>query len=103
MAMLAKYTTIVGLLLILACDRTGRDKCRWYLVPEKENQVKADEGWMAVCARNFDNNKQDCRLQARPEFVKSNYNKKFRYTDIVLSTKDQRFPRKIESIERFCK
>ena len=97
------YTALAAAIFALVgCDFAGRNQCQWYLTPEKEKQQTAAEGWIAVCARNFKTNKQDCRLQSKLEFAKSVYNKKFRYKDLVFADDGGRFPRKVTNIKRFC-
>lgn len=91
---------VTGLFLILlhGCDPYHQKKCEWYLVPEPDNMTDVDPGLIPVCARNFEVNKQYCRLQTTYEFAQKVYGRKFRYNDMKLDMQGK-FPRKIDSIK----
>ena len=84
-----------------ACDPEHRKKCEWFLIPDtaRKDDPKIDQGFIPVCARNLVVNKEDCRLQATPEFAKSAWNKKFRYTD--LKTDGIKLPQRVSQID-YC-
>ncbi len=84
---------------ILSCDPDRKRQCEWYLIPEPDYRHKVEDGFIPVCARNLQNNKQDCKLQTTLEYAKKMYEKKFRYID--LKVKNTTFPRTIDSI-RTC-
>ena len=93
---------ITVLLGLVACDPDGKKQCEWYLMPEPQNAEKVTkDGYIPVCARNLSKNKEDCRLQAKLEFAKSVFNKKFRYVDMQLKKNDG-FPQTVESLA-FCR
>lgn len=83
----------------LTCDHDRKNQCEWYLMPDIDRVGQADEGFIPVCARNFVNNKQDCRLQTTEKFAREHYNKPFRYED--MKVKNLGIPRTIETIT-FC-
>ena len=89
---------MTGAVFLLGCDPERKKKCEWYLMPEPSLQGTTDPGYIPVCARNLTNNMQYCRLQAKLDFAKKVYGKKFRYVDMVIDEKG-RFPRKVTSIE----
>ena len=85
------------LMTLMGCDPDRKKKCEWYLMPDVDRVSTVDEGFIPVCARNFTNNKQDCRLQAPLEFAKKHYNKKFKYVD--LDYEGTGIPRTVEAIK----
>ena len=91
---------LLGVCLVFACDPEGKNDCAWVLEPEPTLQHKAEPGLIAVCARNRQTMKQDCRLQTSVERAKAYYGKTFRYSD--LETMSVALPRTIRSL-RFCK
>jgi len=98
--MMIKTKLLFGLLLLAGCDLNHERKCEWYLVPEPKNADKADAGYIPVCARNYTTNKQNCLLQAKFDFVKENFERKFRLVDMDVD-EEGRFPRKVKSI-KYC-
>lgn len=95
---LAFFVILTGFFLF-ACDPDGKKKCDWTLDPEPSLINKVEFGYIPVCARNLVTKKQDCRLQAKLDYAKQSYGKKFRYVDIEV--KSAALPRTITSIT-FC-
>ena len=91
-------TLLTTLFLLGGCDQDGINDCHWYLVPEPLNQKQAAAGMVAVCARNYVTNKQRCRLQAKLEFAKKVYGKKFKLTELEIE-KSGPFPRTVNSLK----
>lgn len=85
-------------MLTLGCDPNRERYCEWYLVPEPRHEAPA--GYIPVCARNYTNNKQNCRLKATLAFAQRVYGKPFRYVDLEIA--EGRFPRTVTAIQRFC-
>ena len=88
---------IMGLTLISSCDWLRKNKCEWYLVPEPDHAKTVEPGWVALCARNYVNNKQRCRLKAKMEFSKKVFGKPFRYSS--LNVKEGTYPKEVLSVE----
>lgn len=88
---------ILGLMLLSSCDWLRKSECEWYLVPEPDHAATVEPGWVALCARNYVNNKQRCRLKAKMEFSKKVFGKPFRYAS--LKVKDGTYPKEVLSIE----
>lgn len=86
----------LALMTLTACDPDRKKKCEWYLMPDVDRIGKVDSGNIPLCARNFTNNKQDCRLQAPLEFSKQHYNRKFRYID--MDYEGPKIPRTVKTI-----
>ena len=90
-------------LLILSscnsCDPEGRKVCAWVLEPDPERMDKVQQGFVPVCARNRETNKEDCRLQATLDQAKEFEGKKFRYVDLLVES--PALPRTIVSC-KFC-
>ena len=82
---------------LAACDREHKKKCEWYLMPDQDRIGKVQEGFIPVCARNFVTNRQDCRLQAKLDFARNVYNKKFRYVDMKIDGPG--IPRTVQDIK----
>jgi hypothetical protein len=92
-----KGLMILSFLSIMAgCDLYHKNKCEWYLVPEPKHVDRVEPGWVALCARNFEINKQRCNLKAPLAFSKKVFNKPFRYSS--LKVKPGRYPKEVESI-----
>lgn len=85
--------------LLWSCDPEGRKKCEWVLEPEPDKLTQADPGFVPLCARNRRTMKQDCRLQAEPEYGRQIVGKKFRYVDMIIASPGN--PRTITSV-KFC-
>lgn len=85
--------------ILLGCDPEHKKKCEWYLVPDTDpaRAGKVGEGYIPVCARNYETNKQDCRLQTTLKFAEKVYQRKFKYID--LKVKNVGIPRTIDEIE----
>jgi hypothetical protein len=99
-ALLAGLVPAVALTLFVAgCDKEGRGNCAWVLEPEPKLESQVDPGMIPVCARNRDSNKEDCRMQTTLERAKEWYGRKFRYTDLAITSPG--LPRTISSI-KFC-
>jgi hypothetical protein len=85
--------------LLLGCDPDHLNKCEWYLVPDQDRKGNVEEGFVPACARNYEVNKQDCRLQVKLEFAKKAYNRKFKYKDLKVDGPG--IPRTVKSI-KYC-
>lgn len=83
-------------LVLSSCDIYRKNKCEWYLVPEPEHASRVEAGWVALCARNYENNRQRCNLKAKLPFAKKVYGKAFRYSSMKL--KDGPFPKEVASL-----
>ncbi|MFW7379692.1 MAG: hypothetical protein ACOH5I_12845 [Oligoflexus sp.] len=83
-------------LLLGACDFYRKNKCEWYLVPEPDHIDRVEPGWVSLCARNYQNNKQRCNLKAKLPFAKKVYGKPFRYASMKI--KSGPFPKEVESV-----
>lgn len=92
------FTIPFALVTLFSCDPERKKECEWYLMPEPSLKSSVDPGFIPVCARNLTSNKQYCRLQAKIEFAKKFYGKKFRFVDMDIETSG-RFPRKVLSIK----
>ena len=57
------------------------------------------EGYIPICARNRKTMKQDCRLQARQDWAKAVFQRKFRYVDLKVASPG--IPRTITEVT-FC-
>ena len=94
-------TKLLGAMLIAfgisACDPDRHKECEWYLVPEPDHRELVKEGWVSLCARNYENNKQRCYLQAKISYAEKVYGTPFRFTSLKLDK--TAFPRKIISIK----
>ena len=84
--------------LASGCDPERKKKCEWTLMPEPEDAHRQAEGYYAVCARNFVNNRQKCNMQVRQATAKDIYGKYFRLADVEIES-EGKFPRKITSIK----
>jgi hypothetical protein len=62
--------------------------------PSDDWITRVDEGYIPVCARNLEINRENCDLQATLEFSEEHYGKKFRYSELQLDTSGK-FPRKV--------
>jgi len=91
---------ILALIAVSSCDPERKKKCEWYLVPEPDDLGKQDENMIPVCARNFVNNRQYCRLQASFDFTKENFERKFRFDDMKVDTRGT-FPKTVLDI-KYC-
>jgi len=82
-----------------ACDPEHKTKCEWFLIPDERRKEDATigEGMIPVCARNLVVKKEDCRLQAKLEFAKDLYGKKFIYND--MKTENLAVPRTISDVK----
>ena len=88
-------------MFLLACDPNHEKKCEWFLVPEPKNMAwKMEKGYIPVCARNYELNKQNCKLKAKYTYAKRVYGKKFRLVD--MKVKGSRFPKEVQEI-KLCK
>ncbi|MBQ46267.1 MAG: hypothetical protein CMP10_02005 [Zetaproteobacteria bacterium] len=90
---------IFSLMVIFGCDPERREKCEWYLMPDKERRGQTEENMIPVCARNLKSSKEDCRLQTTLKFAEHAWNRKFRYIDLKVESYGN--PRSISQIE-FC-
>ena len=91
---------LFALFLLCGCDFYRKDKCEWFLVPEPDHASKVDPGWVSLCARNYENNKQRCLLKAKLPFAKAVYGKPFKYSTMKLGSGP--FPKEVLSIKT-CK
>ena len=82
--------------VLSACDPLHKDKCEWYLDPEPKHRDLITPGWVSVCARNFEINRQKCYLKMRFDMAKKVFNKPFKLSDLVL--KEDVFPREVLSV-----
>jgi hypothetical protein len=89
-------------MLLSGCDWWAQRQCAWYLMPDtdKKREGTTEQGFIPVCARNLDVNKEYCQIQATLEFAEKSYGKKFRYIDMELDLNSS-FPRKVSNI-KFC-
>lgn len=87
------------LLFFIACDPEGKKQCAWTLEPEPNLIGKTEAGFIPVCARNRNTQKQDCRLQTNLEFAQKVWGKRFRYVDMEIDSVS--LPRTIKRIT-FC-
>ena len=74
--------TSVTILNLVACDQDKKKECHWTLEPEPKLVGWTDPGYIPVCARNRENMKQDCKLQATLEYAKEVHGRKFRLADV---------------------
>jgi hypothetical protein len=81
-------------------DYFSKGKCEWYLVPEEKHKDLVQEGWVALCARNYRIDRQKCYLSATVEVAEAVYGKPVIYDELVINEK--KFPREI-SRARNCK
>lgn len=84
------------IIILLGCDPQRHKKCEWYLVPEPDHIELVAKGWVSLCARNYQNNKQRCFIQAKLDFAEKVYGKAFRFSDLEL---DKSNPNKVISIK----
>lgn len=85
----------------ISCDPYHKEKCEWYLEPEPEHIDLVEPGWVSLCARNFERNKQRCYLKATIEYAKAVQGKPFRYSTMKVKNEGP-YPREVESIKT-CK
>ncbi len=90
------------IMLLTGCDWWAQRQCAWYLMPDtdKKREGTTEAGFIPVCARNLEVNKEYCQIQATLEFTEKGYGKKFRYIDMELDL-NSTFPRKVKDI-KFC-
>jgi hypothetical protein len=88
-------------LVAVGCDLNRKEKCEWYLVPEPDHVDLVEPGWVALCARNYVNNKQRCYLRATLEYAKAVHGKPFRFSTMKVREIGP-YPREVESI-KVCK
>jgi hypothetical protein len=67
------------------------------MVPDLEKKHLVDPGWVSVCLRNYEINKQKCSLKAKYELAESVFGKPFRYVDVEIYAKV--FPREVKSVK----
>lgn len=80
---LVKRATIFCLSLAsLACDPLHKDKCEWYLMPDKDFTEFLKPGWAGLCARNLTIKKEKCLFTAPIEFAESAFGKPFKLKDL---------------------
>ena len=89
----------LGTVFLWGCDPEGRKNCDWVLEPEAKLIGTVDAGFIPVCARNRQANKEDCRLQTTLEYAEKVYGRKFRYIDLRVERLG--LPRTISTI-KFC-
>lgn len=85
--------------VMMGCDNDGKKQCSWVLEPEPKLAGTTEQPMIPVCARNRQTFKEDCRLQAPLDYAEKVYGRKFRYSDIKVSSAG--IPRTIEQIQ-FC-
>ena len=96
---LGLFGIVLLLSLFFGCDPERKKKCEWFLEPEPELKGTVTKaGFIPVCARNFTNNKQYCRLQASMDFAKAVYGKKFKFVDMKIDSSG-RFPKTVLDIK----
>lgn len=88
-------------LFMSGCDPYHKNKCAWYLVPEPDHISLVEPGWVSLCARNYQNDKQRCYIKATLEYAKAVNGKPFRLSTMKLR-EDGPYPREILSIKS-CK
>ncbi|NRA63637.1 MAG: hypothetical protein HRU19_04095 [Pseudobacteriovorax sp.] len=91
-----KYVIGLSLLLVSGCDWYHKNKCEWYLVPEPDDIDKVEPGWVSLCARNYEINRQRCLLKAKLNFAKQVHGKPFRYNS--MEVKQGPYPKEVTSI-----
>lgn len=96
----SRFAVVYCFFFSLGCDPEGRKDCQWYLVPDTSRIGQTAPDLIPVCARNFETNKQDCRLQTSLAYAKKVEKMRFRYID--LKVKNSGTPRTISEIT-FCK
>lgn len=84
-------------ILLIGCDWYRKNKCEWFLVPEPRDASSVEPGWVALCARNYENNKQRCNLKSKLEFAREVFGKPFRYNS--MKVKEGPYPKEVESIK----
>lgn len=82
---------------MLACDPDRTKKCEWYLVPEPGHRHLVEEGWVSLCARNYQTKKQRCYFRAPIKFAEDIYGKPFRLSTMEYEKKP--VPRKVLSVQ----
>ena len=93
-----KYLSIILIVgFFSACDPFRKEKCEWYLVPEPEHRHLVEKGWVSLCARNYELNKQKCYYTAKLKFAEKIYGQAFKMTSLKIE--DGTFPRKVISIQ----
>lgn len=92
-----KVLLIFFLVLQTGCDWHRLKKCEWYLEPEPEHRHLVKEGWVTVCARNYNTGKQKCYLKLKLKSAEAIYGKKVRYSELEISKTD--FPKEIKSFK----
>jgi len=99
LAKLPMLVTMLGIILVFSssCDVFARFKCDWYLVPDLSQKDSVEPGWVSVCIRNYNINKQKCFLKAKLALAEEVYGKTFRYYNAEINT--DTFPREVVSVE----
>lgn len=86
-----------SLALTSCVDFWRKEECEWYLTPEPKHKELVKEGWVSLCARNYELGRQQCYLAAKIDLAERMHNKPFRYKDLKLDTKA--FPRTIIDVK----
>jgi len=96
------WLTFWGVFLSYGCEFIHRYKCVWFLVPEPDHEQYVDlaKGWVSVCIRNYEINKQKCYLKAKMDLAEKVNGKPFKFSDVEIS--EDSFPREVVSI-KLCK
>ena len=98
---LNRFFKFIGLYLLClgvnSCDWYHKDRCEWYLVPEPDHIEKVKPGWVSLCARNYEVNRQRCLLKAPLDFAKKVHKVPFRYSSMVVLPGP--YPKEVKSIE----
>ena len=82
---------------MVSCDWYHKDKCEWYLVPEPDDIGKIEPGWVSLCARNYEINKQRCLLKAKLPFAKAVFGKPFKYSSLKVIQSP--YPKEVKSVK----
>ena len=83
-----------------ACDCQNTTKCEWEIALDNENADMASDGYVTVCIRNFNINRQKCFIEIERNLFESTQNKKFIYREIEIDP--AKMPRRIKSLSA-CK
>ena len=93
---------LVFLVLFLSgCDYVARYRCEWFITPEPDHRNIVEHGYVSVCLRNFEINKQQCFLKASMSLAQKYFKVPIRYVDVEISTES--WPHEIVDVKKCSK
>ncbi|MFK7825401.1 MAG: hypothetical protein AB8G05_14705 [Oligoflexales bacterium] len=87
-------------IFIQSCDCQNTSKCEWHLEVDKKNMDMASDGFVSMCIKNYNINRQKCFVEIEKSRINEVLGKTFIYRDIEIDS--TKMPRKIVSFKE-CK